>query len=98
VVEEPDDGKTNAEHAAELRAAVKTSAETAVKHHREATGTARPDLFIESVSDVSQEIFAAWSEYHAALVATPVTKSPGELAELYEALRTSIANLKEFFP
>lgn len=98
MVEECDDGKTEAEHAAELRAAVKTSAETAVRCHREAKGTARPDLFIDSVADVAQEVFASWAEYHGALVATPVEVSPEELAEFYESLRTSIANLKEFFP
>lgn len=95
MTEEPRDQQTQTEYDAEFRQRVKDeAAESLAKLHRAIISSARLDdaEYWQILCNVSQEVCAAWAEYHAVLAAIPVT---GDIPALYQAVRESIANLSE---
>jgi hypothetical protein len=98
MTEEPDDGKTQAEHDSELRQAVKDKAADAIRRLRQArTAPVRLDdaEYYEILQYIGEEVTVAWAEYHNTLAAEMKGIEAARLAELYQAVRDSVETLKE---
>ena len=93
--EERDDHDTQADDDRRQRERVRDeAAEALAKIRASILEGKRPDdgTFLDWLFAINRETVAAWSEYHAALVAIPVT---ADISALYQAVRDAVAALAE---